>query len=90
MACCKFFPDADDFVEEVKIVMALRGKLAPHVMPDVNECSIILTDDNTAGAPLFLLVYWNAAVPMYAYLHSRLSLLGLNVLGESQHKSRIR
>jgi len=80
----KFFPDADDFVEEVKVVMALRDKLAPRVMLDVNECGVILTDDNTAGAPLFPLVYWNAAASMYAYLYGRLSLLGLDVLGESQ------
>jgi hypothetical protein len=33
---------------------------------------------------MFPMVYWNAAAGMYAYLFSRLSLEGMEVLGESQ------
>ena len=49
---------------------------------------VILSDDNdpkwTSGSPGFGPLYWNAAAGSYAYLYGRSSVLGLDVLGESQ------
>lgn len=83
-AYANFFPSADSFVEEVQQIIKLRDKLAPGVKLDVDECGVILPDDNSPTASEFPLTYWNAAAAMYGYLYGKLSVLGLDVLGESQ------
>lgn len=53
-----------------------------------DELGVILPADNspqyTRNNPGFPPVYWNAAAAYYAYLFAQWSLLGVDVLGESQ------
>lgn len=83
-----FFGSGDDWLTQVSAIMAIRDALNPSVMMDADEVGVILADDNdpiwTSADPGFPLVYWNAAAASYAYLYGQTSLLGLDVLGESQ------
>ena len=55
-----FFSEADGFIAEVQHVIELRDQLAPNVKLDVDECGVILPNDNDANAPQFPRIYWNA------------------------------
>ena len=84
-----FFPSADGFVDQIIQVQAARAKSDfPNVIMDADEVGIILPDDNdpkyTALQPGFGAIFWNAAAAYYAYLFGRTSVIGLEVLGESQ------
>ena len=52
------------------------------------QVGVILPDDNdgkyTSQDPGFPNSYWNAAAASFAYLFGKSSVLGLDVLGESQ------
>lgn len=61
---------------QVHNITRIRDTLSPHTMLDIDEAGVILPDDNTPGAPMFPLVYWNAAGAMYAYLFGRLATTG--------------
>jgi hypothetical protein len=45
---------------------------------------VILPDDNVENPVPIPEPYWNAAGGMYAYIVGQLSLLGIDVLGQSQ------
>jgi len=45
---------------------------------------VILPNDNDPNAPPFPDIYWNAAASYYAYVFAKLSIQGIDVLGESQ------
>ena len=60
----------------MKKVQAIRDSLSPETKLDVDEMGVILPGDNSPSAPMFPLVYWNAAGAMYAYLFGKLSVLG--------------
>jgi hypothetical protein len=83
-----FFTSADTWLGQVSAIIAVRDKLNPTVMLDADEVGVILQDDNdpkwTSAAPGFDNFYWNAAAASYAYLYGTTSVLGLDVLGESQ------
>jgi hypothetical protein len=83
-----FFSSGDDWLGNVKAIQALRDQLNPSVLLDADEVGVILADDNdakwTSTAPGFPALYWNAAAAMYGYLFGKTSVLGLDVLGESQ------
>jgi len=64
--------------------VALRNQINPTIKIDIDEMGVILPDDNDYGAPDPPPIYWNAAGGMFAYLFGQLSLLGVEVLGESQ------
>ena len=57
-----FFASADAFVAETTKVIAVRDALAPGVKLDVNECGVILPNDNDANAPQFPLMCVRAVV----------------------------
>lgn len=76
-----FCEQADHFVDTVQRVEAIRQRLSPSTMTDINELGVIANDDNTwKNQP----IYWNAAGAMYAYLYLKLSQLGIEYVGESQ------
>eukprot|EP00117_Sycon_ciliatum_P032259 scpid39925/ scgid1625/ Beta-galactosidase 8; Protein AR782 len=80
----QFFSRADGFVDECKQIVAIRDALSPHTLLDVDETGVILPGDNSPNAPMFPLVYYNAAGAMYAYLFGKLAEIGVEILGESQ------
>ena len=45
---------------------------------------VILPDDNDQDAAPIPSIYWNAAGAMYAYLVGHMSVMGYDILGESQ------
>ena len=61
---------------QVKKVQAIRDDLSPETKLDLDELGVILPNDNSPSAPMFPLIYWNAAGAMYAYLFGKLSVLG--------------
>ncbi len=83
-----FFTSGDGWLNQVQAIQAIRDSLNPSVILDADEVGVILGDDNdpkwTSTAPGFPAVYWNAAAAMYAYLFGTTSVVGLDVLGESQ------
>jgi hypothetical protein len=79
-----FFPSADAFISDVKIIEVIRKSLSPETRTTIDEIGVILPDDNSPNAPMFPLIYWNAAGAMYAYIFSNLALQGIDVLGQSQ------
>lgn len=83
-----FFSSADTFMGQLAAIIAARDKLNPTVMLDADEVGVILSDDNdpkwTSSNPGFDNYYWNAAAASYAYIYGTSSVLGLDVLGESQ------
>ena len=79
-----FFAQADTFFTKVAGMEEIRKALSPETRTTIDEIGVILPDDNDAHAPMFPPIYWNAAGAMYAYIYGKLSLQGIDVLGESQ------
>jgi len=80
-----FFPQADKFMEKIAIpAMQVRDKLSPSTKIDLDEIGVILPDDNGEFPVAIPSSYWHAAGAMYAYIVGKLSLVGVDVLGESQ------
>jgi len=84
-----FFSDQAGFVGTIPHVYELIASSDyPHVLVDCDEVGVILPSDNdpvfNSTSPGFPAIYWNAAAAMYAYMFGLSSLVGLDVLGESQ------
>ena len=79
-----FFTQLDTFTFEVEQIEEIRKILSPETRTTIDELGIILPDDNNPHAPLFPLIYWNAAAAFYAYAWGKLSRLGVDVVGHSQ------
>jgi hypothetical protein len=79
-----FFTQADNFFPTAKQIFGIRDSLNPTVKTDMNEVGIILSDDNNPNAPLFPLIYWNAASSYHVYMWGNLMDMGLDVIGMSQ------
>lgn len=76
-----FCEQADHFLGNVRKVEAIRQRLSPATMTDIDELGVIANDDNTwKDRP----IYWNAAGAMFAYLYMELGKLGIEYVGESQ------
>ena len=78
------FSQADDFYVEVGKIEEIRKSLSPETRTTIDELGVILPDDNTPGAPMFPLIYWNAAAALYTYAWTRISRYGIDVVGHSQ------
>jgi hypothetical protein len=76
-----FFSDADNFIDEIDQVIAIRDELSPSTQLNVDETGVILPDDNNPSAAQFKPIYWNAAAAMYAYLFGNLAVKGIDILG---------
>ncbi|XP_065832516.1 uncharacterized protein [Oscarella lobularis] len=79
-----FFTEADGFFTQVAGIEEIRKSLSPETRTTIDEIGVILPGDNSPNAPMFPPIYWNAAGSMYAYIFGKLSLQGIDVLGESQ------
>ena len=79
-----FFGQLDTFTVEVQQIEEIRKSLSPETRTTIDELGVILSDDNNPNAPIFPLVYWNAAAALYAYAWAKLSRFGIDVVGHSQ------
>jgi hypothetical protein len=82
-----FFDQADQFVNIVRYIEAIRLRLSPKTRTTLNEIGSILPDDINQGLPGMTYrtaAYWNLSGAMFAYLYMKLAPLGIDVLGESQ------
>jgi hypothetical protein len=77
------FEDAEHFLTGVRFIESIRNRLSPATGTMINEVGMIA--DHLLGPdgriPGY---YWNLASAVYAYLWSRLSELGIDVVGASQ------
>ena len=80
-----FFDQEAGFLNTVRYVEAIRKRLSPNTMTDLDELGVILPTDNKSGdnvpPPA---AYWNLAGALYADLFIELSRLQIDVAGESQ------
>jgi hypothetical protein len=84
-----FFDQADGFLNTVRFAESIRKRLSPQTKVDTDELGIILPDDGLQGEPGHVMkpippAYWNLAGALYAHLFVQLSLLQIEVVGESQ------
>jgi hypothetical protein len=80
-----FFDQEAGFLNTVRYVEAIRNRLSPNTMTDLDELGVILPTDNKSGdnvpPPA---AYWNLAGALYADLFIELSRMQIDVVGESQ------
>ena len=84
-----FFAQADGFLNVVRYVESIRKRLSPETRTTINEIGSISAEDLAQGEPGYVFKpipnsYWNLAGAMYAYIFGQLSLIGVDVAGESQ------
>ena len=79
-----FFAQLDRFTTEVQQIEVIRKALSPETRTTIDELGVILPSDNDPSAPIFPLVYWNAAAAYYAYAWGQISRQGIDVVGHSQ------
>lgn len=79
-----FFPQCDDFIEEVAQIIVIRDELSPTTQLFIDEVGVILPDDTAPNPAAFPLVYWNAAAAEFAYLFGNLAAQNVSWLGMSQ------
>ncbi|HWB92928.1 MAG TPA: hypothetical protein VG605_13790 [Puia sp.] len=77
-----FFDQANGFIDRVRYIEAIRKRLSPKTMTQVNEIGNILMDHDYKG--VIPPAYWNLAGAMYAYVYLELTKIGIDVAGESQ------
>jgi hypothetical protein len=80
-----FFEQEAGFLNSVRYIEAIRKRLAPNVKTDMDELGVILPTDNNPHddiAPPN--AYWNLAGALYADLYIQLSLMQIDIIGESQ------
>lgn len=77
------FEEAEHFLTGVRFIEPIRARLSPATGTMINEVGMIA--DHLLGPDGRIPDYhWNLASAVYAYLWSRLSELGIDVVGESQ------
>jgi glycosyl hydrolase family 39 (putative alpha-L-iduronidase) len=84
-----FFTQAEGFLTAVRYIESIRRRLSPETRTTINEIGSISAEDLAQGQPGWVFKpipnsYWNLAGATYAYLFGQLSLIGIDVAGESQ------
>lgn len=75
-----YFARADAFVDRVRYIEYIRKRLSPSTKTTTDEIGTILANEEQPIDP----GYWNLSGAMYAYIYVQLSILGIDVIGESQ------
>lgn len=79
------FQQADDYLATVRSVEAIRRRLAPHTLTDIDEFGAILPTDAPPGiGPAPPPIWWNTSAALYAYMYLQLARMQIPVLGEAQ------
>jgi hypothetical protein len=84
-----FFEQADHFLDVVRYIQLMRGRLSPQTQTDVDEIGSISPIDFDQGKPGYKPKpipnsYWNLSGALYAYVYAGLAKQGIDVAGESQ------
>lgn len=77
-----FFNQAETFFQQVSEIEAIRMRLKPKMKTTMDEVGVILTGD-PEGGPIND-EYWAAAGALYAYILSKMTVAGIEAVGESQ------
>jgi hypothetical protein len=75
-----YFDRANDFIDKVRYIEAIRKRLSPETKTTIDEIGSILHNEDK---PIDL-AYWNLSGALYAYVYLELTRLGIDVIGESQ------
>jgi hypothetical protein len=84
-----FFNQADQFLESVNKVEAIRRRLSPSTETQINETGCIGLSDDVDGPDKMSGVdippyYWNLCGALFSYVAARLSEQGIQTVGASQ------
>jgi len=81
-----FFDQADNFLDVVRYIQAIRERLSPKTLTDIDELGSILPNDNRTDFKPGSIPnsYWNLCAAMYAYVYAHLAQQGIDFAGESQ------
>jgi len=87
--CFTFFDQANEFLEDVRYIEAIRKRLSPETRTTIDELGSILPSDFGQMMPGYVFqpipsAYWNLSAAMFAYIYAHLVRLGIDVVGESQ------
>ena len=74
-----YFERADNFINRVRFIEAIRKRLSPDTKTTINEVGSILHNEDSIPP-----AYWNLSGSLYAYLYLELTKLGIDIIGESQ------
>ncbi|WP_280267404.1 hypothetical protein [Nocardia wallacei] len=75
-----FFAQADGFIDQVRYIESIRRRLAPDTATFINEVGTF-TPDLMNPAPDIPPEYWRLSAAVGSYLWSRLTALGIDLLG---------
>jgi hypothetical protein len=75
-----YFERADGFLNSVRYIENLRKTLTPDTKTTIDEVGSILHNEEAPIPDL----YWNLSGALYAYLYLQLTMLGIDIIGESQ------
>jgi hypothetical protein len=80
----ELFDPVEDFYQECQEIVRLRDSLSPQTRLNADECGSILPQDNDPLSPPPSDLYFVGSAALYAYLFARLSVVGVDIIGESQ------
>ena len=79
------FQQADQYLDTVRSIEAIRRRLAPKTLTDIDEFgSILPTDAPPAIGVTPPPIWWNVSAAVYAYMYVQLARMQVPILGEAQ------
>ncbi|WP_204101333.1 GH39 family glycosyl hydrolase [Occallatibacter savannae] len=79
------FQQADDYLATVRSVEAIRRRLSPRTLTDIDEFGAILPTDAPPGiGPAPPPIWWNTSAAVHAYMYLQLARMQIPILGEAQ------
>jgi hypothetical protein len=79
------FQQADEYLATVRGVEAIRRRLAPNTLTDIDEFgSILPTDAPPAIGVTPPPIWWNTSAAVYAYMYLQVARMQIPILGEAQ------
>lgn len=78
-----FFAQADGFLRQVSLIESIKRRLSPHTRTHINEIGSF-APDVMAAEPDIPDQYWALAGALVAYLWSRLTALGIDLVGVAE------
>jgi hypothetical protein len=80
------FQQADTFLDEVAQIEAVRKQVSPHTKTIIDELGTMDPLGSTTVYPNYTIPveYWVWSGGIYAYIFSKLAVVGIDAVGESQ------
>jgi hypothetical protein len=80
------FQQADTFLGEVTQIEAVRKQISPHTKTTIDQLGTMDPLGSTTVYPKYTIPdkYWVWSGGIYAYIFSKLAIVGINAVGESQ------